>query len=190
MAPGRIPENNEGMVLHPSAYESYEGFLKAVVARFWEAERDSRVDALALLLASREAWEVALDKATAQASLKNLLAGAAGATAITFLLRGVLGGPLGLILTGASVASLGTLYAKNQERIRERARAYRRLVTQYRSDFETIREDYLAGRVRRQQRDLMVEGLFARLLAQLGEDAGAAIEPADGEPGVDERDVN
>jgi hypothetical protein len=177
------------VVLHPSAYESYEGFLKAVIKRFWEQERDSELDALALLLASREAWEVALDKASAAASLKGLLAGAAGATALTWLLRSVMGGPLGLILTGASVASLAALYAKNQQRVRARTRSYRRLVTQCRADFETIREDYLAGRVRRDQRDLMVEGLFARLLAQLAESDPAPIEPA-AAPEGEQRDVN
>lgn len=173
------------MVLHPSAYESYEGFLKLVVKRFWDEQRERRVDALALLLASREAWEVAVDKATSALSLKNLLASAAGATAVTMLLRSVLGGPLGLILTGASVASLATLYAKNQQRVRQRAQAYRRLVTQYRGDFEAVREDYLASRIRRDQRDLMVEGLFARMLAQLAENEPSSVDPV-----PDERDVN
>ena len=159
--------------IHPSACESYEEFLKTAIQAFWDRDPD-RIDSLALLLASREAWEAGLDRATTRLSLKNLLAGAASAAAITSLVRSVMGGPLGIILAGASAASLIALYNKNSERIRERTQSYRRVVTGFRSGFDEIREDYLADRIRRDQRDLMMEGLYARFIDAL-EDPSAKV---------------
>jgi hypothetical protein len=165
------------MDLHPTAYESYEGFLKAAIKAFWDDDRTERADSLALLLASREAWEAAVDRASAAATTKNLLTGAAGAAAVTVLLRTVLGGPIGVLLTGASLASMVGLYAKHSDHISARTKQYRRMVTSYRGDFEQIREDYLADKLRRDQRDLMVEGLFARFLGGLSEPLDTVVDP-------------
>ena len=81
-------------------YDSYEGFVRTVIRAYWESGKSSRVTFLALLLATRETWAVALDKTLTPGAGKKALAGAAGAAAVAVLLRAFLGGPLGLLLTG------------------------------------------------------------------------------------------
>ena len=163
------------MQLTPAAYETYPDFLKAAIGAFWERDESGRVQSLALLLSAREAWEAAADRAGARGTVKGALAGAAGAAAMTLLLRTVLGGPLGVILTGASVASLVALYQKHRGEISDRAGYNRRVITRYRQEFDNIREDYLSDRLRRDQRDLMVEGLFGRLLEDLAAQDGEVV---------------
>jgi hypothetical protein len=148
-------------------YRSYEGFLRGAIRAYWDSGRGSKANFLAFLLASREAWQVAWEGVTAPGSSKKILTGAAGATALALLLRTVVGGPIGILLTGASIASLVAVYVKNHHRIWARVDHYRELVDDYRPKFEEIRTEYVDGHVRRDQRDLMVDGLLARFLNEL-----------------------
>ncbi len=150
----------------PAIHDAFSGFLHAAIQRHWATGRD-RVKFLALLLATREAWDVAWDQATAPGAGAKLLKGAAGVTVVAVLVRAFLGGPIGLLLTGASAASLVALYAKNHERIWQQVARYKRLVSAYRPKYDECRSDYLEGRLRREQMELMVEGLLARFLAEL-----------------------
>jgi hypothetical protein len=151
------------------AYESYEGFLQAAIRAYWGSKPD-KVSFLALLLASREAWQVAWDGLASVEGGKKILTGAAGATALALLLRAVVGGPIGILLTGASIASLVGLYVKNHERIWKRVERHKRVVDRFRSRFDEIRSDYVDGTIRDDQRDLMVDGLMGRFLAELDQD--------------------
>lgn len=147
------------------SYESYEGFLRAAIKEYWDSGRASRVNFLALLLASREAWSVAWDGVSGGG--KKILAGAAGAAALGLLLRTVVGGPIGLLLGGATIASLVALYVKNHRTIWAKVERYREMLDEFRPRFEEIRDDYLDGKLRTDQRDLMMDGLMSRLLDEL-----------------------
>jgi uncharacterized protein YaaW (UPF0174 family) len=92
---------------------------------------------------------------------------AAGAILVRTLLRYALGGPLGVLLTGASVASLGALYVRNQRRIHDRVAGYRTLIADYRTRFDEIRGSWAEGKIDEAQRNLMVEGLLARFVDDL-----------------------
>ena len=50
------------MPVHTSPYVTFQGFLRSAITQYWERRGSSRVTFLALLLATREAWGVALDK--------------------------------------------------------------------------------------------------------------------------------
>lgn len=147
------------------SYESYDGFLQAAIREYWDSGRASRVNFLALLLASREAWSVAWDGVAGGG--KKILAGAAGAAALGLLLRVVVGGPIGLLLGGATIASLVALYVRNHRVIWAKVDRYKVLLDQFRPRFEEIRGDYLDGHLRTDQRDLMMDGLMTRLLDEL-----------------------
>lgn len=147
------------------SYESYEGFLRAAIKEYWDSGRASRVNFLALLLASREAWSVAWDGVAGGG--KKVLAGAAGAAALGLVLRAVVGGPIGLLLGGATIASLVALYVRNHRVIWAKVGHYRVLLDQFRPRFENIRDDYLDGNLRTDQRDLMMDGLMTRMLDEL-----------------------
>ncbi len=149
-----------------TATASYDGFLKTAIKKYWEQGSD-RANFIALLLASREAWEVAWQGVRSPGSGKKLLTGAAGAAAVLVVLRTLLAGPIGLILTGASVASLGALYVRNHRHIWAQQERYKQLIGQYRIKHQQVRAKYVDGVVDADERDLMVDGLLRRFLEQL-----------------------
>lgn len=154
------------MSTETEAYESYEGFLRAAIREYWEQNTRSKVNFLALLLATRSAWQVAWD-GVAGVGGKKILTGAAGAAALAVLLRVVVGGPIGLILTGASVASLVAIYVKNHERIWRRVAHYKTIIDTYRDRYDAIAQDHEDGGIGDEQLELMVDGLLARFLVAL-----------------------
>jgi hypothetical protein len=168
------------------AYESYEGFLQAALKEYWDSGRASRINFLALLLASREAWSVAWEGAAGTG--KKVLAGAAGAAALAVILRVVVGGPIGLILGGATIASLVGLYVKNHREIWAKQEEFKRILDAHRPKWIEIRDDYLDAKLRTDQRDLMMEGLMSRLLDELDafEPEPATAEAADDDAESDE----
>lgn len=166
-------------------YASYDGFLKTVIETYW-SQRRNQAHFVALLLASREAWEVAWEGVTAPGTGKKVLTGAAGATAVLVALRLLVGGPIGLVLTGVSVASLGAVYARNHRRIWAQQERYRKLLGDYRVKYERIRGDWIEGRIEEHQRDLMVDGLMNRLLDEIDEEpSGPAPDETKRAPGED-----
>ncbi len=174
------------MARHPKGgeqYESYEGFLRAAIRTYWENGARSKVNFLALLLASKEAWSVAWSRATGPGAGKKILTGAAGATALALLLRAVVGGPIGIILTGASIASLVAIYVKNHERIWAKVKRYGELIDEYRTGWERNQSDWSEGGLTDIQHELVVDGLMSRFLVSLDE-----YEPDDEEDAEDEED--
>lgn len=149
-----------------AAYASYDGFLKAAIKSYWEKGGD-RANFIALLLASREAWEVAWDEVRAPGTGRKLLMGAGGAAAVVVVLRLILGGPVGLILTGASIASLGAMYARNHKRIWAQQERYKSLIGAYRVKHQQVRAKYVDGNLDEDERDLMVDGLLRRFLDEI-----------------------
>lgn len=161
-------------------YASYDGFLKTAIETYW-SQRRNQVHFVALLLASREAWEVAWGGVTAPGAGKKMLTGAAGVTAVVVVLRLLVGGPIGLVLTGLSIASLGAVYARNHRRIWDQQERYRKLLGEYRVKYDQIRGNWIEGRIEEQQRDLMIDGLMNRLLDDIDDEPDAAEEkPASG----------
>ncbi len=169
-----------------SSYDTYDGFLKTAIKKYWDQGAD-RVNFIALLLASREAWSVAWDGVRAPGTSKKILTGAAGATAVVVILRMLLGGPIGLILTGASVASLGALYARNHKRIWAQQERYKTLINQYRVKHQQVRTKFVDGGLDADERDLMVDGLLRRFLEEL--DVPPVIEEEQDEAS-DEQDLD
>lgn len=149
-----------------SAYPTYNDFLRASIQRCWERKSSSRATFLALMLASRHSWSVALGKTVSLESGKKLLTGAAGAAAVAMLLRAFLGGPIGLLLTGASVASLLAVYGKNHKLIGRKVIRYRELIREYRPRYESVQNSASAV----SEQDLMLDGLMKRFLDELDAD--------------------
>jgi hypothetical protein len=150
------------------AYVSYDGFLRLAIEKYWHS-KGNRVNFVALLLASREAWGVAAGEIVQPSTGRTLLTGAAATTGVLLLLRAVLGGPVGLLLTGASVASLAALYARNHRLIWAQQERYRALLGQYRIKHMQVRGKLIDGDIDEETRDLMIDGLMNRLLEELDE---------------------
>lgn len=178
-------EAGEGDADSRVAYESYDGFLKTAIKKYWDQGSD-RVNFVALLLASREAWEVAWDGVRSPGTGKKVLTGALGATAVIFAIRLLLGGPVGLILTGASIASLGALYAKNHRRIWAQQERYKGIIGQYRVRHQQVRAKFVDGALDADERDLMIDGLLRRFLEEI--DRKPALPEVEEDAAVDEAD--
>jgi hypothetical protein len=162
---------------HPKViYASYDGFLKTVIESYWETRRNS-VHFLALLLASREAWSVAWEGFKAEDTGRRALMGAGGAAAIYVLLRIFIGGPIGLVLTGVSIASLVAAYSSNHRRIWDQQDRYRKLIGDYRVKYDKIRADWLDGTISEESRDLMIDGLLNRFHEDIDDDPTTGRTP-------------
>ena len=168
-------------------YASYDGFLKTTLETYW-SKRRNQIHFVALLLASREAWEVAWDGVTAPGTGQRALTGAAGAAAIYVALRLLIGGPIGLVLTGVSVASLVTSYVQNHRRIWDQQERYKKLIAEYRVKYDQIKAKYVEGLIDEAQRDLMIDGLMNRFFEDIDADPDAGRTPGIGPSSGAKRD--
>ena len=148
-------------------FHSYQSFLRHAIARYWDRKGSSKVTFIALLLATRQAWAVALEKGFSADTGKKMLTGAAGAAAVAVLIRAFLGGPLGLLLTGASAISLIAVYGKNQEAIWKKVARYYRVIDEFEDRYDEVNSQVESGAVVAQQRQLMMEGLLSMFLDEL-----------------------
>ena len=167
------------------AYLSYDGFLKTAIKSYWDGDGD-RVNFVSLLLASREAWEVAWDEVRQPGTGKKVLTGAAGAAAVVVVLRMLLGGPIGLILTAGSIASLGALYIRNHRRIWAQQDRYTAIIGQYRIKHQQVRGKFVDGSINEDERQLMIDGLLRRFLAEIEEEPDLGDDEAAEEPPAEE----
>jgi hypothetical protein len=72
-----------------------------------------------------------------------------------------------MVLTGAAAVSAVTYLVKNQKEIGSKVGAYRELVQSTRSKFDEIQGGFRAGRYDAAARNLMVDGLLRRFLADV-----------------------
>lgn len=171
------------MAKQKRAYESYEGFLREAIRTYWSTKKNQRANFLALLFASQSAWGAAWDEMRDPALAKKVLTGAAGAAAVFVLLRVLLGGPLGILVTGASLVSLVSVYIRNNRQIQEKVGGYRNIIRDTRPRYESIQDDYAGGAIDRRQMELMVDGLVARFIEELD-----AYKPGDSDGDARRRD--
>src|SRR5215471_17952528 len=99
-------------------YDDYDAFLKQAIreyyARGWKSRRTNFI---ALVMASGQILSIATDSVKDGSGLKKAALGAAGVVALRFFLRYFLGGPVGLLLSAAVVASAIGYFVKNQKEI-------------------------------------------------------------------------
>lgn len=81
----------------------------------------------------------------------------------------ILTGPLGLLLTDVSLASLIALFLKNQKEITQKTSWYRELIERTPEPFEEAQAGYQRNRMDARERNLMVDGLLKRFLRDCDE---------------------
>jgi hypothetical protein len=149
-------------------YDSFDDFLKAAVKQYYDRGwRRNKGTFAALLIASGQALAMAADSVKSGEGLKKVAYGAAGVVALRILLRFALGGPLGIILTGASAAALVAYLVQNRGEVSKKIDHIRRLIEQTRPRFEELQGGYSAGRHTEAERNLMVEGLLKTFLEKV-----------------------
>lgn len=159
----------DGEVTENSAiYSEFDEFLKAAIYEYYQSGGKNRKGSfIALLMASGEITSLAWDAMRNKSNLKRLAMGAASVVALRIGLKYALSGPLGILLAAGTAASLIAYFVRNRKEVTEKIGRYRELVAQVRVDYEKLQSDCRDGRLTEDQRNLMVDGLMKRFLADL-----------------------
>jgi hypothetical protein len=149
-------------------YQAFDEFLKKAIFEYYEQSgKRHKGNFIALVIASGEIMSLALDSVKSGSGAKKIALGAAGLLALRIGLRYALSGPLGIVLAGATAASLIAYFVKNRKEIVERIGKNRVLVAELRKSFDQFQSDHRDGRVSEDQRNLMLDGLMKRFLSDL-----------------------
>jgi hypothetical protein len=153
-----------------ASYDTFEDYLKLAIREYYDRGwKSRRANFIALLLASGQMASVAKDAVAGEKGLRNVAVGAAGAVALRFALRWALGGPLGILVTAATAASLVAYFVRNQKEISQKIGRYRERIGEERKKFEETQSGYRANRYDARERNLMVDGQLKRFLTDLDE---------------------
>ena len=149
-------------------YTNFDAFLKAAIHDFYRrtGKRD-KATFIALVIASGELPALAGDAVRSEAGLRKLAMGAAGVAALRVGLRYLVSGPLGILLTGAAAASMVAYFVRNRAEITSKVGRFRTLVTDVRQRYEDVQSQHRDGRLDDAQRNLMIDGLRQRFLADV-----------------------
>ena len=102
-------------------------------------------------------------------SAEQLCAELPGELVARYGLRYALGGPLGILLTAASAASLVAYFIRNQKEISSKIGVFRERVAEERKKFEEVQNGYRQNRYDARERNLMIDGQIKRFLTDLDE---------------------
>src|SRR5215468_476133 len=154
-----------------SIYADWDEFLKTAIKEYYDRGFTARKgNFIALLMASGQtALAMAKDSVVDGTGTKKLAIGAALVLALRIGLRYAIGGPLGVVMTVAALASLVSYFLKNQKDIVKKVGVYRQLIGETRSRFDDLQEGWRAGRYDVTERNLMIDGLMKRFLQQCDE---------------------
>ncbi len=153
-----------------AAYDTFDDYLKLTIQEYYERGwKNRRANFIALLVASGQMTSVAKDAVAGDKGLRNVAVGAASAVALRFALRWALGGPLGILITAATGASLVAFLIRNQKEISQKIGRFRERIAEEKKKFEEIQSGYRANRYDARERNLMVDGQLKRFLSDLDE---------------------
>jgi hypothetical protein len=153
-----------------ATYDTFEDYLKLGIKEYYDRGwKNRRANFIALLVASGQTTSMAREAVSGEKGLKNVAMGAIGVVGLRLALRWALGGPLGILLTAATGASLVAYFIKNQKEISMKIGRFRERITEERKKFDDIQSGYRANRYDARERNLMVDGQLKRFLADLDE---------------------
>jgi hypothetical protein len=162
------PDVSEREPKKDEIYSDFDEFLKLAIGEYYRRSgRHNKANFIALLIASGEIHTMAMDSIKSGSGLKKLAVGAGAAVALRVGLKYALSGPLGIILTGVTAVSLISYFVRNRAEIAGKITTYRQSVADLRTNFEKLQNDHRDGRLDREQRNLMVDGLLQRFLTEL-----------------------
>jgi hypothetical protein len=152
----------------PEIYEDFDALLKEAIHEYYRrGGKNKRTNFVALVIASGQIAGVALDSIKTGSGVKKLAIGAVSAVALRIGLRYALAGPLGIIVAGATGASLLAYFLAHRKEVSAKIGRFRELVAELRLSYEKLRSDQRDGRLSVEQRNLMVDGLLKRFLTDL-----------------------
>ena len=162
-------------------YETFDAFMQQVIKDTYDAGA-KRAEFVALVIASGELLPLAWGRIR-KSGVKELAVGAAGAVALRVGLKYLLGGPLGMILSGFTVATLISFFWSNQKEVMRRVRPYKEVLRDSQKKFDDIQARYRDGRYDAGERALLIEGLLRRVETEVEAPMPAEEETEDAEAG-------
>ena len=151
-------------------FDTYDEFLKQGIKDYYDRGWKTRKgNFVALLVASGQTVALAKDSFTGEKGLQRAAIGAGAVVALRVGLSFALTGPLGILLTGLAGASLVAFFLKNQKEISAKLPRMKKLIADTKIQFEETQAGYRANRYGVRERNLMVDGLLKRFLAQIDE---------------------
>lgn len=172
-----MADSDKAHTAYPAdVYETFDAFMQQVLKDVYEVGA-KRAEFVALVIASGEMLPMAWGRIR-KSGVKEFAMGAAGVVALRVGLKYLLGGPLGMILTGFTAATLISFFWSNQKEVMARVKPYKQVIRDANEKFDDIQARYQDGRYDAGERALLVEGMLRRVIneieAPLPED-----EPAD-----------
>lgn len=157
-----MADSENAHTAYPSdVYETFDAFMHQVIKDTYE-NGAKRAEFVALVIASGELLPMAWGRIR-KSGVRELAVGAAGVVALRVGLKYLLGGPIGMILTGFTFATLVSFFWANQRDVMRRVRPYKTSIREAREKFEDIQARYRDGRYDAGERALLVEGLLRRV---------------------------
>jgi hypothetical protein len=168
----------DGDMAYPAdTYETFDAFMQQVIKDVYETGA-KRAEFVALVIASGEVLQMAWGRIR-KSGIKELAMGTAGAVALRFGLKYLLGGPLGMILTGFTAATIISFFWSNQREVMARVGPYKKVLSDAKDKFEDIQARYRDGRYDAGERALLVEGLLRRVIGEIEAPLPPSEEPED-----------
>ncbi|MCA9716576.1 MAG: hypothetical protein H6713_09480 [Myxococcales bacterium] len=146
-------------------YENFDSFMQQVIKDTYDRGA-KRAEFVALLLASGELIPMAWGRMR-KSGVRELAVGAAGVVALRYAIAYVVSGPIGIALTGFTIATLISFFWSNQKEVLARRGPYKQLINDTREKYEDIQARYRDGRYDAGERALLVEGLLRRMLTEI-----------------------
>lgn len=152
-------------------YRDFDAFLKQSIKDYYDRGWTTRRgNFIALLIASGStAAALAKDSVVDGTGTKKVAIGAAAALALKVGLRYALGGPLSLVLTAAAGASMLAYFIRNQKDILSKVQRYKGVIKDAEKKYTQAQSDWRDGKYDVAQRNLMIDGLMKRFVADIDE---------------------
>jgi hypothetical protein len=161
-----VPDSDSAHTAYPAdVYETFDAFMQQVIKDTYE-HGAKRAEFVALVIASGELLPMAWGRLR-KSGVKEFAMGAAGVVALRVGLKYLLGGPLGMILTGFTAATLVSFFWSNQREVMRRVKPYKQIIRDARDKFDDIQARYRDGRYDAGERALLVEGLLRRVEGEI-----------------------
>jgi len=152
-------------------YVNFDAFLKQALREYYDRGWTTRKgNFIGLLIASgTTSFALAKDSVTSGQGAKKVAIGAGLILALRIGLRYAIGGPLGLVLTVAAGASMVTYFIRNQKDIVKKVGVYKGVIAESHKRYEEIQAGWRDGKYPQTDRNLMIDGLMKRFIAQVDE---------------------
>lgn len=162
---GSMNASDSQMAYPAEVYENYDAFMQVVIKDIYDRGA-KRPEFVALVLASGELLPLAWGRVKTS-GVRELAMGAAGVVALRAGIKYLLGGPLGVLFTGFTVATLISFFWSHQKEVLARRGPYKSLIAETREKFEDIQVRYRDERYDEGERALLVEGLLRRAISEI-----------------------